>query len=630
MFTAITLKTMISYLNERYKIYKGYLNNIRYSEYDFYILKLSTEYGRISIIIDIKRCLILPLYVAEVSKKRENAITDFFRKIKNVKILDFSQIDLERILLMKIKDRQGYVYNIYFEMFNGGNIIITDENNKILAVKKRIETKHRKLRIGEKYVFPPKNKLNIDEIKSSDLIGKKKSLFKLVNLDPITIRYILRLCDIKEEYINMDKAEKILSSFKSFLTNLSNSKFLSFIRDKKGKYYILPYLPKGDPNLEIIWVSDNLDSFSKEFILKYYPKFLVGNKTDLVYMKLIKDRENIRNKIAELEEKYKKYHGKISYLYSKIDYLYDLFNKIKVDISKLGDKVVKIDKKKKILYLKTDDITIPLRYDVNPYKAISILYEDLKKLKNGIEKMRQKLSEIDNKLNSIYTSESQAKIFIDKEVYWSKKWYEKYIWSISTNGLLIVGGKDANSNEVIIKKYLESNDLVFHADVHGSPFVLLKNGINGREDDIKDAAVITASYSKAWKYEIGAVNVYYVTKEQVSKKAPSGEYLKKGSFMIYGDKSFVRNAVLELYLGPAEINGSIKILIGTLSSLKKNTIYKTIFKIRPGNMSRSYVAEKIINFYVSKNLLRKGMKDLYLNDLINRLPGKSHLEMIVV
>jgi len=630
MFTAITLKTIISYLNERYKIYKGYLNNVRYSEYDFYILKLSTEYGRVSIIIDIKRRLILPLYVSERSKKRENVITDFFRKIKNAKILDFSQVDLERILLMKIKDRRGYIYNIYFEMFDGGNIIVTDENNKILVVKKRIETKHRKLRMGEKYAFPSKNKINIDEIKSDYLIGRKKSLFKLINLDPITIRYILRLCNIKEEYINMDKAEKILVSFKNFLANLDNSKILSFIRDKRGKYHILPYLPEGDPDLEIILVSDNLDDFSREFILKYYPKFLIGNKTDLAYIKLIKDRENIRNKIAELEEKYKKYHDKVSSLYSKVDYLYDLFNKIKIGISNLGDEVTKVDKKKKILYLKADDVIIPIRYDVNPYKAISIIYEDLKKLKNGVERMKQKLSEIDNKLNNIYISEYPTKIFINKEIFWSKKWYEKYIWSISTNGLLIVGGKDANSNEVIVKKYLESDDLVFHADIHGSPFVLLKNGINGKEEDIRDAAVITASYSKAWKYGIGAINVYYVAKEQISKKAPSGEYLKKGSFMIYGNKIFVKNAVLELYIGPAEINGSIKILIGSLSSLKKNTKYKTIFKIRPGNMSRSYIAEKVINFYISKNLLKNEMKDLYLSDLINRLPGNSHLEMTVI
>ena len=52
-----------------------------------------------------------------------------------------------------------------------------------------------------------------------------------------------------------------------------------------------------------------------------------------------------------------------------------------------------------------------------------------------------------------------------------REWYEKFHWFFSSEGFLCVGGKDATSNEVIIKKHLEKNDLVLHTDMAGSPLL---------------------------------------------------------------------------------------------------------------------------------------------------------------
>jgi len=49
---------------------------------------------------------------------------------------------------------------------------------------------------------------------------------------------------------------------------------------------------------------------------------------------------------------------------------------------------------------------------------------------------------------------------LSKEI--NKEWYEKFRWFISSDDFLILGGRDATSNEIVIKKHTEKNDLVFH------------------------------------------------------------------------------------------------------------------------------------------------------------------------
>src|SRR3989338_4127675 len=55
-----------------------------------------------------------------------------------------------------------------------------------------------------------------------------------------------------------------------------------------------------------------------------------------------------------------------------------------------------------------------------------------------------------------------------------KKWFEAFHWMNSSDGFLIIGGRDAQSNEVIVKKHMQENDLYFHADIHGAPHCIIK------------------------------------------------------------------------------------------------------------------------------------------------------------
>ncbi|MFH1064209.1 MAG: NFACT RNA binding domain-containing protein [Candidatus Woesearchaeota archaeon] len=121
-----------------------------------------------------------------------------------------------------------------------------------------------------------------------------------------------------------------------------------------------------------------------------------------------------------------------------------------------------------------------------------------------------------------------------------QEWYEKFRWFISSEGFLVIGGRDATTNEIIIKKHTEKNDIVFHTDMAGSPFFVIKTeGKTPGEDTLQEVADATLCFSRAWKMGLGTTPTFWVMPDQVTKEANQGEYVPKGAFMIRGKTNYI-------------------------------------------------------------------------------------------
>lgn len=145
-----------------------------------------------------------------------------------------------------------------------------------------------------------------------------------------------------------------------------------------------------------------------------------------------------------------------------------------------------------------------------------------------------------------------------------KEWYEKFRWFMSSEGFLCLGGRDATTNDILIKKHAEKDDIVFHTDMAGSPFFVIKTeGRQPGEATLRETADATLTFSKAWALGLASAEVFYVKPEQVTKEAMSGEYLKKGSFMIKGKTNYVENRI-NLAIG----NDGEKVMAGPLEAVK--------------------------------------------------------------
>lgn len=252
------------------------------------------------------------------------------------------------------------------------------------------------------------------------------------------------------------------------------------------------------------------------------------------------------------------------------------------------------------------DLTKTLRENANDY------YEKAKKTKNKILGAEKALTETLAKIENLKEKEYKEKKPIVKEKT-TKKWFEAFRWFTSSENFLAAGGKDATSNEVLIKKQTSGNDLVFHSDIFGSPFYVIKDGTKAGEKTLQETAHICASYSRAWKDGLGSCDVYCVGSEQVSKTPKSGEFLQKGSFMIYGERRWFKNTELKIYLG---FQGNEVFLRGSPEGLEHYVC------IIPGNEKAKEIAEKIRKANKRKNIV----SDFLNEDIIKFIPyGSGHL-----
>ena len=132
-------------------------------------------------------------------------------------------------------------------------------------------------------------------------------------------------------------------------------------------------------------------------------------------------------------------------------------------------------------------------------------------------------------------------------------WFEKFIWFISSDGYLVIGGKDATQNEIIYKRYLRKGDIYCHADIHGASTVVVKN-LAGAADapippsTLAQAGSLSVCTSDAWDSKAG-MGAWWVDANQVSKSTSTGDFLPVGNFAIQGKKNFLPPSQLLLGLG---------------------------------------------------------------------------------
>ena len=137
-----------------------------------------------------------------------------------------------------------------------------------------------------------------------------------------------------------------------------------------------------------------------------------------------------------------------------------------------------------------------------------------------------------------------------------KEWFEKYRWFCTSGSRLVVAGRDAKQNDLLVSKVMADDDLFFHADIQGAPATILQDGKKASTQEKKEAAQFAASHSSAWKIGAAGVDVYAVSKEQLSKHAQGG-FVGAGGFAIAGEREWFRSTALGLAVGVKDgvVNG---------------------------------------------------------------------------
>ncbi|MBN1923283.1 MAG: NFACT family protein [Nanoarchaeota archaeon] len=628
------------------------LNNSRIEKFyntpegELLIKIYSSKYGKVVLRALRGECIHLTDFKREVVEQ-PSMFTMVMRKYMNGSIIqDIEQPSFERVVIFKIKRGEEF-FKIIIELFNKGNIVICNEEGVIINSLRFIKVKDRVIRPGEAYELPaPKfHEEYIDNIEFKRVIkgSDKESIVKSLAIDiGLGGKYAEELCTLAELDKNASpglvSCQEIDKLFEIFFLMYKSVKHYMNIRPcviikEKNIINFSPFPFKSYQDCEFkffetyneandYYYSESQKTEHEEAAQKSY-----DNKINQLENRLEQQEENLKF----LEEESKRLAKLGELVFANYDLINTIITKIKqanksnVDWNTIKAMVEKDNENgsveaQSIKSINEEDGTITLIIEgqeftvslsTNATELAQEFFEKSKKLKAKIDGTEDSINQTREKINHVEEKgvEEVNKIIEKKKI--EEKWYNKYRWLKTSNNFLLVCGKDATQNEILVKKVAEDNDLIFHASIAGSPFGILKDGKNAENQDKQEAAQFIASYSRAWRENI-PTDVFSVSKEQVTKTAPSGEYVAHGSFIIKGEKEYFRGLWPELRIGYTS-NGEV--IAGPSELMYKqceNSVSLTPGSINPGKVSkrlmsmfdkRAFTSEEFLHFIPGDSMI---------------------------
>jgi|GEM_PF-276572 len=576
-------------------------------------------------------CLPKYIFVSEYKKEFPEIPSNFcmlLRKyLNNLKLLDLEQVPFERIIMFKFGINEVELILIV-ELFSKGNIILCDKERNILFPLKVQIWKDREIKPKILYKLPPSKNLSELSLNNFKKVVSEAETDQIVKAIAIALgtggTYAEEICKRAEvtkskslNSINSVEWERLYRAFKEMLDKAFSGEIKPAIIFKDDLILdAVPFEMKIYEDFKAVKV----ESFNKALDMLFVSTVkneAYQNKERELNEQIKKQKEILeshKNYEKELREKAEKIKQQADFIMNSWMELDEFMKKIKEARSKglSWDEIVKQFKLAKgkgllgIIYeiLPNEDIIIlnsELKPKLNLSKSlmenVNNLYEEAKKIEAKLPGVEKAIKDVEEEIRKLEAKRSKIESLItnkmpQKIIKEDKEWYEKFVWTITSNGFLAIGGKDAVQNEVLIKKYVEPKDIIFHTDSPGSPFFVMKRGIDSKDVDKLEVATSTLCNSKAWK--TGTISeVYWVLPEQISKTAPSGEYVPKGAFIINGKKNYIKGLSMRYGVG---LTKEMKLFAGEPELVKKKTIY--MVTLIPGKYSKDEIAKKIKEIFI--------------------------------
>jgi len=578
--------------------------------------------------------------------------------LKNGKISEIGQHKFERIIILKVTTREGD-FQLICELFGEGNIILVNQQNQILHALVYKRMRDRNILRNEIFQYPPpsgKNPFKIsreefDKVKDIGKLEIVKGFTKFLGIGGLYTEEILLRAGIDKNTLSQSLTTRQLDEIFNQLNNIlslvtAGKTEPCIIVDEKSE--LIDVTPIQLKKYEI-YEQRRYETFN-EALDEYYAQTALKEKEVSSSKELEKELgrlerilQNQQRTVEDLKKKIELNKKIGDTIYSHFGESQSLLQEI-VNAKKSGKSweqiVSDLEKNKQfgrspaiffhslqpkglILNVSLEDQVFALNLRRSIQDNAATYYVEAKKAEKKLDGANYALQETKNKIEElrrrwvIQMKKTQKPLLKARK----RAWYEKFRWFNSSEGFLVIGGRDAVTNEILVKKYMETQDIVFHADIIGAPFVLIKTeGKTPTEQTLMESAQFAASYSRAWKEMLGTVDVYWVKPEQVSKSAPSGQYIQKGAFIIKGTKNYIRNIPLQIAIGIKTEEEYVKVIGGPVEAIAKQA--NAYVKIVPGKLTSSKLARQI-RFLLAKKapeLLQKKISEIPLEEIQRYIP----------
>ncbi|HIP89401.1 MAG TPA: fibronectin-binding domain-containing protein [Thermococcus paralvinellae] len=640
----------VKYIVEELKSLKGArIDKIYHDGSEIRIKLHKAGEGRKDLIIEAGKRIHRTSYIKE-APKMPSSFTMLLRKhLSGGFFDDIEQHDFDRIVKIRIGD-----YTLIAELFKKGNIVLVDKNNVIIGALRYEEFKDRAIKPRHEYKLPParENPVEVSWERFLELIKGQdveivRALARKINMGGLYAEEILLRAKIdKRKKANELSEEELKLIFEKMKEVFNAPKKPNIVYKDGAMVDVVPIELKWYENCDKRY----FETFS-EALDEYFGKITVEKAKIEKTRRLEEKKRQILITLRKQEEQMKGFEAEMKknqelgdLIYANFTLIDSLLREFSRAVEKLGwegfkkriekgkkagNKVAlmvkSVDPKEKAITIEIDGKKLRLYLNKSIGENAEIYYERAKKARHKLEGAKRAYEDTKKKLQEIeklIEEEMKKELKVKKLEKRKKKWFEKFRWFISSEGFLVIAGKDATTNEIVVKKHMGENDLYCHADVHGAPHVVIKGGQNASEKTIFEACQFAVSMSKAWGEGVYSADAYWAYPNQVTKKAPSGEYLGKGAFMVYGKRNWYRGIPLKLAVGVINHEGEELVMCGPVDAVKAHT--NRYIVIRPGDMKKSELVKRI------KNILERWGYKVAEEDLMAILPpGEGDIVEVV-
>jgi predicted ribosome quality control (RQC) complex YloA/Tae2 family protein len=503
------------------------------------------------------------------------------------KVLDIRQHGLERILIFDI-GKGSHTYRLILELFDEGNIVLTDENYQIIKPLRHHRFKNREIIPHATYTLG-----------STDPTGSLENLKLVITTDDRDLVRCLAIgCMLGgtyAEYIcqksGLDKTLPASSVNPEIIFTAVQDLFFRVVHEQDPVIHA--------KHCEPIALWDGIDvrhfqTFS-EALEAFYPLTKAERKTAEGKSKLTKEERILKyqkSAIKKFEEKIEKTEAIVAAIYENYSFVSTLISSLDLaskthswqEIEKITRQSNSPDAKKIVAFYPEDaavEIDIGQRVKIFVHEGIE---QNAGRYYDLIKKFRKKK---EGALKAMKTAPPKKKEVRREFVFMKKLWYHRFRWFVTSDGVVVLGGRDASQNDELVKKYMGGQDTFVHADVHGASVVIVK----GKTDRMDEVAQFAASYSGSWRSGHFSADVYSAFPEQVSKTPESGEFISRGSFIVRGERTYYRNVPLAVGIG-LMLEPYAAVIGGPPSAIVRKT--RVFAELKPGTFEPNDVAKKVL------------------------------------
>ncbi|HTY74841.1 MAG TPA: ribosome rescue protein RqcH [Candidatus Nanoarchaeia archaeon] len=645
-FTSFDLHAVVSELRD--KLADSRVNNVYQLDAKTLMLKLhKANEPPMRLVLEAGRRIHLTAYSLEKPQEPPPFAMAMRKYLPGGWLVNFEQLEFERVAVLHFKTKLGML-KLVVELFGEGNIVLTSEKGEILQALFFKRMRDRNIIRNEVYQLPPttsKNpfKITLEEftsgLNSSGEVELVRALVRLLGIGGMYSEELLQRANVEKtkrsNTLSTLEAEVIFGTLQELLSTVSTRKLEpNIVLDEKGGFVdVVPFRLKRYSTFN----QTAFHSFS-EALDEFYVRITAAEKAvagiDITQVKREADR--LRRMIADQEQAMREDDAKMVREKQIGDVIYAHFTELQVLLEKFSSKYregkdlaeavldvtiakqandssskyyVSFDSKNLAVNVSVDNLLFSLNLRMTLYENANEFYDLGKRAKQkmqgvatALEESRKKLADLEKRVSRVEALKSAAPAEaleeLDSRRVEIKEWFEKFRWFTSTEGFLVVAGKDVVSNEVLIKKHTDASDFVFHAEIVGAPFAVVKSeGKEPSDKTLKEAAEFAASLSRGWREKMGSVDVYWVKPNQLGKSGPSGEFVPHGAFAVSGKRNWMRGTILRLAIGIVESQEKLRFIGGPVDAV--SAIAKVYVVLVPGDLS-------------GKDLLKQTLRSLTL------------------